>query len=1398
MAWHKDASTGDIHVIFDQTYATTTTRDADTDWNGDADNIGKVIKVTAGPVFFILEDNTPTWLEITTSVSQSLAGALAVGNITGGSDIDVQTGDMITIADDPVSGTDGANKDYVDAQVSAEDFWDRAGTVISPSNAGDDLSIDGKLGVGVVPNAYLMELRNTTALSTAYAVIANDATGVSNIAGFLVSTDVNAINIVANGTGTVANPDTIQIQAQGNTSGMEISTAGEMRFLTNTTIQQMVIDVDGNLGLGITGPVSIAHIYEDTTATGSTAGLTVEQDGTGDAVTHYILTGVQTFSTGIDQTDGNYKISASTDLGVDTALSVDPDGFLGIGRNPTTHLDVYNSNVADSAFVIIENDVATSSLNIAGLSARTDTARVGLTAQGTGANSDGFVFLTADANPGGFVIASDGDIFFKTDTAGEQRAIITDDGFIGLGDSFDPTYKVHVYNNDVTIPAMLFVENGVDGVENKAELQLTTGAVGVALTAHGTDHDLDKEVILEAVQNTNGLTFKTYGAMNFQTDATIVTPAVTVLELEEGIATVTGDILADNINVTENISFYDNSSQSQASTPSAFKFNIGTTAFLQELDINTEDTNPTDIYFKTCGLKMYVMGQQTASVLEYDLSTAWDVTTAIFLQSFATTSTNSTGLYLRYDGLKMYISAASTNEVFEYDLSVAWDISTAVFLQSLTVYSGGRGLFFKSDGSEMYLLVSVNPGDDIVYQYSLGEDWDISTAIESQTLDLAGETDIPRGVAITPDGTRLYVVDSNLSTSIYEYALSTPWGLSTGVYTGRSYDYSEQAAQCSGLYLKSDGSKFYITSNPADAVFEYDLGLAVGVINAGSLTSEDINGADLYNLGTGTLSGCDLSINAVDNTLLDVSAGVVLIADYSDINNIYLKKITVAAQTVAPTLSTSWNKWVGVQEVGTTGVGEIVFDSDFTQLEKRTIAIIGRVWNDGTDDIIDGVGQYTTPGFGQAKTTEDLVWAMGTINKFGNTYSSSGANLLLDKTAGQSFRFSAFRGESEVSPNTPLTEDGSQASIGAYYYIAQSSTSADIRSTIDPDQWDNAGSVESVPTGQYTLQRLYYYPSSQVLSVTYGQHLFNSMSEAISKAGHDDPTISTGLLEGAVLRGWIAVREGATDLSDSGEARFVTALSLSEPGAKQLLLPSSRSFSTSDPGTADDVYLAGFYSAPSASATLTIGGTVTQTLGTANVGYGAHAFVVASGAGGTDLVLTVTGTSIDNEGVETAADSEIVVADADAAITDQYFETTKTWSGTITYTLTGTAGAFTFNYGYAAYEDFDNSDFTVTGFVMDGLASTNASDTDITLIYHTSTNWTYSAGAFVPGSSDVICQWSADATERDFATSQYWKYKRTDLSVPVSGSTNEGLIILFHQTTNNSIRHSNARISVLK
>lgn len=146
------------------------------------------------------------------------------------------------------------------------------------------------------------------------------------------------------------------------------------------------------------------------------------------------------------------------------------------------------------------------------------------------------------------------------------------------------------------------------------------------------------------------------------------------------------------------------------------------------LDVTTEQGAPAAIYFKPDGLKMFVSGGSPNMVFQYTLSTAWNISTATYdnvsidLQS---NPNSNTGLYFKLDGLSFYV-VGITNIVYKYNLTVAWDISTATYSgDSLTVSNqetSTEDVFLKPDGFKIYVIGSQS---DSVHEYSLTPAWDL-------------------------------------------------------------------------------------------------------------------------------------------------------------------------------------------------------------------------------------------------------------------------------------------------------------------------------------------------------------------------------------------------------------------------------------------------------------------------------------------------------------------------------------------------------------------------------------------------------------------------------------------------------------------------------------------------
>ena len=179
------------------------------------------------------------------------------------------------------------------------------------------------------------------------------------------------------------------------------------------------------------------------------------------------------------------------------------------------------------------------------------------------------------------------------------------------------------------------------------------------------------------------------------------------------------------------------------------------------------------IFFKPDGTTMYVLTYANDSVAQISLSTAWDVSTAGVtgtLKSVSAQETFPVGIAFKPDGTKMYVCGTSSNSVHEYNLSTAWSVSSASFNQSYSVSSEGQsvqGVAFSTDGTKMFVSANL---PDSVFEYDLNTAWDISTASYSSiTFSFSSQDTIARTIAFKPDGTKLYLI-GDANNTVFQYS----------------------------------------------------------------------------------------------------------------------------------------------------------------------------------------------------------------------------------------------------------------------------------------------------------------------------------------------------------------------------------------------------------------------------------------------------------------------------------------------------------------------------------------------------------------------------------------------------------------------------------------------------
>ena len=261
--------------------------------------------------------------------------------------------------------------------------------------------------------------------------------------------------------------------------------------------------------------------------------------------------------------------------------------------------------------------------------------------------------------------------------------------------------------------------------------------------------------------------------------------------------------------------------------------------WVHKIDITSEESRPNGFTFNNDGTKMFITGHIGDDVNEYTLSTAWDISTASFVDSFSTKSEDSQSRDVKFnqDGTKMFVLGQINISVCEYTLSTGFDVSSTVtFIDCKSVSPVGfaEELAFSPDGTKMFVLD--NTGND-VNEFKLTTGFDISTASYVQTLIVDVEENTPTGLAFTYDGTKMFVTGWE-NDSVIEYTLSTAFDISTASM-GDSYAIADAVEnKPSALTFSSDASKMFIMGRSGDKVHEYTLTCYYGVVNCMDPTSD--------------------------------------------------------------------------------------------------------------------------------------------------------------------------------------------------------------------------------------------------------------------------------------------------------------------------------------------------------------------------------------------------------------------------------------------------------------------------------------------------------------------------------------------------------------------------------
>ena len=233
---------------------------------------------------------------------------------------------------------------------------------------------------------------------------------------------------------------------------------------------------------------------------------------------------------------------------------------------------------------------------------------------------------------------------------------------------------------------------------------------------------------------------------------------------------------------------------------------------------------PQGVFFKPDGTMMFINDVGNDYIYEFALSVAWNVTSATYVRDFSTYSQQQspTGISFKPDGTKVFIAGNFPARITEYGMGAAWNIAAIASVTNFSPSSQDsdpQGLFFKPDGYKMYMIGQTN---NKVYEYNLGTAWSISTAVYYQSFSVLAQESLSSSLHFDPTGTKMYVMGKS-GDDINQYTLGTAWDVTTAVYS-QVFSVSSEDSEPSGLFIREDGIKMYMTGYATDKVYEYNIG----------------------------------------------------------------------------------------------------------------------------------------------------------------------------------------------------------------------------------------------------------------------------------------------------------------------------------------------------------------------------------------------------------------------------------------------------------------------------------------------------------------------------------------------------------------------------------------------
>lgn len=303
-------------------------------------------------------------------------------------------------------------------------------------------------------------------------------------------------------------------------------------------------------------------------------------------------------------------------------------------------------------------------------------------------------------------------------------------------------------------------------------------------------------------------------------------------------------------------------------------------------------------------------------------------------------------------------------------------------------------------------------------------------------------------------------------------------------------------------------------------------------------------------LPTGILNGGELT--KANNTQFTIAAGDGIINDlnktagsdpHPEIKKINWSQQTITVFNLDSNETSQLNAWIYVDVNGVVQQQATAF----TDAQKRSNIVIGSAIH--TEGVLKFVRTFPVTAYNSNSQLTEFANIFGPLKKSGHKVSANGANLSIDRAAGVAFALGRNYVADPENPSTVSDSAQAQSTIHRYYrdgnngFVLDDGVAGAGYTTLDPTKYDDGtGTLATVSGGHYSVQRLYYFPGTPSIIISYyGHDEYNSLDAAEKNYIFEDFIENENTAQQAIYLGAVIMSGGATALNNSAQAKFLTA-----------------------------------------------------------------------------------------------------------------------------------------------------------------------------------------------------------------------------------------------------------------